>query len=164
MFRKLLTIISLIGLLLSVVAGGVSYCNILYAFPRSQTLQYVLGLRDGACQLLLAEYAGPMALPVGFRLEGYRGFYTEWKPGIEFEANVCRINLPLWVPILILLVLPLYALLPFSRRRKRKKLGLCVNCGYDLRGSKERCPECGMPIERGKGPSGTAHKSESMTS
>ena len=28
-------------------------------------------------------------------------------------------------------------------RRVRVAQGLCVKCGYDLRGSSERCPECG---------------------
>ena len=32
---------------------------------------------------------------------------------------------------------------PWLTRRKRCKLGLCVACGYDLRGSAGRCPECG---------------------
>jgi 4-amino-4-deoxy-L-arabinose transferase-like glycosyltransferase len=49
------------------------------------------------------------------------------------------------------LVTALTALLPVGwaagrwrlRRRRAKRDGFCVGCGYDLRASPQRCPECG---------------------
>jgi len=38
----------------------------------------------------------------------------------------------------------------YRRELKRMREGLCMHCGYDLRQSKDRCPECGQPILRTK--------------
>ena len=65
-----------------------------------------------------------------------------------FQPRLWAVSFPLWMPAAICgsLLLRL-SVLPFYRRRKRKKLGLCLKCGYDLRASKERCPECGNEFE-----------------
>ena len=41
----------------------------------------------------------------------------------------------------------LESILMLRRRRIARRIGLCRNCGYDLRASTERCPECGRPID-----------------
>ena len=50
-----------------------------------------------------------------------------------------------------LLVLYAFAVLPslwlgLRLARKERVVGLCPACDYDLRASKDRCPECGTPI------------------
>jgi hypothetical protein len=51
---------------------------------------------------------------------------------------------PTWIPGVLLLIPPAIALRRRARTHRRRRLGLCLTCGYDLRGSAgDRCPECG---------------------
>jgi hypothetical protein len=50
---------------------------------------------------------------------------------------------PHWSLTAPTLVLPAWWLLRFRRHRRRNRLGLCRVCGYDLRATLGRCPECG---------------------
>lgn len=53
---------------------------------------------------------------------------------------------PIWWLLIGLSLPPLVWLWRYRSRRDRIKRGLCLACGYDLRASTDRCPECGKPI------------------
>lgn len=48
-----------------------------------------------------------------------------------------------WEIVILTMVMPAIAIWYSVRRRRRRKLGCCVECGYDLRSTPDRCPECG---------------------
>ncbi len=169
MLRKTLTILSLIGLLLSVGLWGVSYfpawCIPPWGIPFAS-------LRGGRIGLYFAkegiawersQYVQGLAFtidptsPVPNTMEYNPGVYfsgsvdwtTRWSPAMsQRNSNVWwGILVPLWIPTVLFSAM-FWWLGPRHRRRKRKKLGLCLKCGYDLRASKDRCPECGTEFEK----------------
>ena len=52
-------------------------------------------------------------------------------------------SVPYWFVVFLLLIPAPLVLRASIRRRTRAARGLCPHCGYDLRASLDRCPECG---------------------
>jgi hypothetical protein len=71
-----------------------------------------------------------------------------------WDANMY--SLPLW-PALLVAGVPAICLWIMGRRR-RVRPSHCKKCGYDLRATPDRCPECGTPTMRptGQAPSPVA--------
>ena len=58
--------------------------------------------------------------------------------------------IPWWFVVTLLSILPALQIKPILRRRRRAmrlRQNLCVHCGYDLRATPWRCPECGAVPE-----------------
>jgi hypothetical protein len=53
---------------------------------------------------------------------------------------------PYWIALAATVPLPLTRFIVRRRLRRRAADGLCLQCGYDLRASAGRCPECGSSV------------------
>jgi hypothetical protein len=88
----------------------------------------------------------------GFKLAG--GTLTIGSQTPAYHA----VLVPHWALVVPLAVPPLLWARGRLRRRRWARQGRCRHCGYDLRGSPERCPECGRPV--GGAAATVAEKSE----
>lgn len=84
--------------------------------------------------------AGP-----GWSFAGFRWVdsHMNLRPG-AITIVIQGLRIPDWGLVLASLILP-GAWLIRSRSRRRNPPGLCRRCGYDLRATPDRCPECGTP-------------------
>ena len=118
---------------------------------------WLYGLASGHS---LRWYRSAEDIPVGYRFPFDR-IHGGWSFGmLEREQNMLHMQfgafsgivIPLWFPFLIFSSLPIsYLAMRFlrnSRMRNRIRHGLCLNCGYDLRATPDRCPECGTIPEK----------------
>jgi hypothetical protein len=79
--------------------------------------------------------------------EKFLGFRhpTEPKQYAGTGHRVLWLAVPLWSLSLVTAAAPMFWLRRAWRRRRRLRAGLCPACGYDLRATSGRCPECGTP-------------------
>lgn len=79
-----------------------------------------------------------------------------WNRGVFSGTREIAVRVPYWLLLAVTGALPIarFLLSPRRRRAARAAAGLCVTCGYDLRATPERCPECGAVPEAAKGAAG----------
>jgi hypothetical protein len=103
-----------------------------------------------------AVYEGPsglLRLLRGGRLTARRSGFA----GVEVYADAASatptfrvVVVPVAYPIALTAALPVAWLASRVRRRRRAAHGHCPACGYDLRATPDRCPECGtVPVVKG---------------
>ncbi len=125
MIRKTLTILSLVGLLLSV--------GLCAALPPStpSSRPFAKICRLGNTGVLMSGMSGP------------------FMPRSVSMQSTTYLVIPFWMPLLLFASWLTYVSIRTVRKpSRRRKLGLCVKCGYDLRGSTDKCPECGQEFEK----------------
>ncbi len=91
--------------------------------------------------------------PYQWEASGFAGGFRTNRFGKTSTAERVLVT-PYWFLLLITMILPgLWASGARRKRimRRRAARGLCLHCGYDLRGSIGRCPECGSPDRQSDG-------------
>jgi hypothetical protein len=103
--------------------------------PAAPKLQHLRGNRWGQPVRYPASYFMPLKIPnaLGFGLDRLVG------PRGELRS----VTIPCYFLATISSALPLRSALQWVRRRCRERTGCCLACGYDLRASRNTCPECG---------------------
>jgi len=77
--------------------------------------------------------------------------WARWPSTTEFVTyDALLITFPYWMAALAAAILPAVWTIRQRRQRRRRSFGLCHVCGYDMRATPERCPECGaVPVAKG---------------
>ena len=109
-----------------------------YAYESTPTFGFTWRSHSRLVELFLCSPARP---DVSVAMAGFT--FQRWTRFPSWRNAAVRV--PLWSMTSAGAVMPVWAAVTTLRRRRRRSEGHCANCGYDLRATPERCPECGRP-------------------
>lgn len=96
-----------------------------------------LGIRGGSGTVgFLSSNGVAVQVPAG----------TRWTYTGTVAARFRYVSAPHGLPFSVALLTALWSIAKLRKNRLRLRRGLCAVCGYDLRASSGRCPECGTEI------------------
>lgn len=91
---------------------------------------------------VFGQSAATMRLLASADVQGWRRYLQQPATGV-LVPDCWFLKLPLWQLFTASVLLPAAWLRRVIREARRPPKGLCPSCGYDLRATLERCPECG---------------------
>lgn len=178
MLRRLFTAASVLSLLLSVCAcvlwvGGGWWYAVPYTTRAVDASRRTLGVAASGGRLHVFWISGISGRRPGVGFDHYRitpGADDDWKlakPGHRWSfagfreyaytipiygrsVTASDFDIPLWCVGIMGLVMPAILATRTLRSQGKLRQGFCIHCGYDLRASENRCPECGtsIPVSR----------------
>jgi hypothetical protein len=91
--------------------------------------------------------AGGGFIHFGKRPSDYAATFASWRNfgfGYEHDRTIVELTIPHYATTTVTGLLVLWIAIRVFRTRLRRDS--CPNCGYDLRATPERCPECGTEV------------------
>lgn len=95
----------------------------------------------------------PAIDPARGAIWGFDYLIAPSRPGSQpFRSTAAQrylaIVFPYWLPALLLAIPGALCIRSIIRSRTNPRPGHCAQCGYDLRATPDRCPECGTPANQ----------------
>jgi len=136
--------VSALALVILTSAWLLSYWHLAWDFPGRQCHVFVW---QGILEFAYSHKAADSSeIPLTNTFGSFRYFALRWLPTYVHTARGWSMHLPIWIAVLPFAIAPTLYIVRGNQADRRRRRGLCMACGYDVRWSGSKCPECGSRV------------------